>query len=196
MILLIDNYDSFTFNLVHLIGGLGETPVVKRNDAASAEAFLAMGPRAIVISPGPGRPAEAGVCVALVRAAAGRVPLLGVCLGHQAIAEAFGARIVPAKRIMHGKVDEIRHAGRGLFDGLPAPFAATRYHSLAVDRASLPRELEATAETEDGEIMGLAHKRHPLYGVQFHPESVATETGRALLENFLRSADEFLSVSS
>ncbi len=185
MLLLIDNYDSFTWNLVHFLGEEGAECVVRRNDALSADEALALKPEAIVLSPGPGTPDKAGICEALIRKAAGRVPILGVCLGHQAIGEAFGGRIVRAPVPMHGKTSAIRHDGTGVFRGLANPFRATRYHSLAVDRARLPAELAVTAETEDGVIMGLAHRRHKVFGVQFHPESIATETGHPLLGNFL-----------
>ena len=188
MLLLIDNYDSFAYNLVHYLGEEGASCVVRRNDAISVEDALALKPQAIVLSPGPCTPDEAGICVELVRAAAGRVPLLGVCLGHQAIGQAFGGKVVRAKAPMHGKLSAIRHDGTGLFRGLPSPFRATRYHSLIVERASLPADLAVTAETEDGTIMGLAHRRHPVWGVQFHPESIATEHGHRLLANFLEIA--------
>jgi anthranilate synthase component 2 len=188
MLLLIDNYDSFAYNLVHYLGEEGASCVVRRNDAISVEDALAMTPQAIVLSPGPCTPDEAGICVELVRAAAGRVPLLGVCLGHQAIGQAFGGKVVRASVPMHGKLSAIRHDGTGLFRGLPSPFRATRYHSLIVERASLPADLAVTAETEDGTIMGLAHRRHPVWGVQFHPESIATEHGHRLLANFLEIA--------
>ena len=188
MLLLIDNYDSFAYNLVHFLGEEGASCVVRRNDAISVEDALALKPQAIVLSPGPCTPDEAGICVELVRAAAGRVPLLGVCLGHQAIGQAFGGKVVRASVPMHGKLSAIRHDGTGLFRGLPSPFRATRYHSLIVERASLSADLAVTAETEDGTIMGLAHRRHPVWGVQFHPESIATEHGHRLLANFLELA--------
>jgi anthranilate synthase component 2 len=188
MLLLIDNYDSFAYNLVHYLGEEGAACAVRRNDAISVEDALALKPQAIVLSPGPCTPDEAGICVELVRAAAGRVPLLGVCLGHQAIGQAFGGKVVRASVPMHGKLSAIRHDGTGLFRGLPSPFRATRYHSLIVERASLPADLAVTAETEDGTIMGLAHRRHPIWGVQFHPESIATEHGHRLLANFLEIA--------
>jgi len=188
MLLLIDNYDSFAYNLVHFLGEEGASCVVRRNDAISVEDALALKPQAIVLSPGPCTPDEAGICVELVRAAAGRVPLLGVCLGHQAIGQAFGGKVVRASVPMHGKLSAIRHDGTGLFRGLPSPFRATRYHSLIVERASLSADLAVTAETEDGTIMGLAHRRHPVWGVQFHPESIATEHGHRLLANFLALA--------
>jgi anthranilate synthase component 2 len=188
MLLLIDNYDSFTYNLVHFLGEEGAACAVRRNDAISVEDALALKPQAIVLSPGPCTPDEAGICVELVRAAAGRVPLLGVCLGHQAIGQAFGGKVVRANVPMHGKLSAIRHDNSGVFRGLPSPFRATRYHSLIVERASLPADLAVTAETEDGTIMGLAHRRHPIWGVQFHPESIATEHGHRLLANFLEIA--------
>ncbi len=194
MILLIDNYDSFTFNLVHLLGGLGARSVVRRNDAISVEEAIASRPDAIVISPGPCTPREAGISVALVGAAAAAgVPLLGVCLGHQAIAEAFGGEVVRAPRPMHGKVDQVHHGdaedeGRGLFAGLPSPFEATRYHSLHVRPETLPPSLRATAWTADGVIMALRHVAHPVFGVQFHPESIASPSGGAIVANFLRIA--------
>lgn len=187
-LVLIDNYDSFTYNLVHCLGELGAQSTVLRNDAVSVADVLALRPDAIVISPGPGVPQDAGISVELVRAAAeAGLPVLGVCLGHQAIGHAFGGRIVRAGQIVHGKTARIRHGGSGLFDGLPSPFQATRYHSLVVDAAAAPAELEITARTEDGLIMGLSHRTKPVFGVQFHPESIASEHGRALLDNFLKS---------
>jgi anthranilate synthase/aminodeoxychorismate synthase-like glutamine amidotransferase len=185
MILLIDNYDSFTFNLYQYLGELGVATRVVRNDALGAEQALSLRPDRIVISPGPGSPDDAGVSVELVQAAAGRVPLLGVCLGHQSIGQAFGGRIVRAARLMHGKTSEIHHDGRTLFAGLPNPFRATRYHSLSVERDSLPECLEVSAWTEDGTIMGLRHKELVLEGVQFHPESILTDVGKELLRNFV-----------
>ena len=187
MFLLIDNYDSFTYNLWHYLGELGAEVVVKRNDALTAEAALALKPQGIVISPGPSDPDHAGICLDLVKRA-GSVPILGVCLGHQAIGQAMGGSVVRAPMPMHGKVSRIRHAGSCVFAGLPNPFGATRYHSLIVDRATLPPVLAVTAETEDGIIMGLAHRERPLHGVQFHPESIASEGGHDLLRNFLRLA--------
>ncbi len=187
MFLLIDNYDSFTYNLWHYLGELGAEVVVRRNDALSAEQALAMKPQGIVISPGPSDPDHAGICLDLVKRA-GSVPILGVCLGHQAIGQAFGGRVVRAPVPMHGKISSIRHAGSGVFAGLPDPFAATRYHSLIVDRAGLPASLAVTAETADGLVMGLAHRERPVHGVQFHPESIASEGGHDLLRNFLRLA--------
>ena len=188
MILLIDNYDSFTFNLVHLLGEVGAECEVVRNDAITVEAALARRPEAIVISPGPCAPAEAGICVPLVQAAAGRVPLLGVCLGHQAIGQAFGGDVVRAPVPMHGKVDAMLHDDSDLFAGLPSPFNATRYHSLTIDPNSLPEALAVTARTRDGVIMGLRHRTLPVFGVQFHPESIASEHGHALRGNFLALA--------
>ncbi len=188
MLLLIDNYDSFTYNLVHYLGELGADVEVVRNDAISVEDALGRRPEAIVLSPGPCDPDRAGICVDLVKAAAGRVPMLGVCLGHQAIGQAFGGRIVRAPEPMHGKVDAVRHRGAGLFEGLDNPFRATRYHSLVVDRADLPEEIEVTAESEGGLVMGLSHRSCNVHGVQFHPESIATEQGHALLGNFLALA--------
>ena len=182
MLLMIDNYDSFTYNLVQYFGELGEEVRVVRNDAIDIKGIAALGAARIVISPGPCTPKEAGVSVPLVREFAGKLPILGVCLGHQAIGEAFGARIVHAGRVMHGKTSDIRHSSKGVFAGLPSPFRATRYHSLAIERASLP----ITAECEDGEIMGVRHRQFALEGVQFHPESILTEHGHALLKNFLR----------
>jgi anthranilate synthase component II len=185
MFLLIDNYDSFTWNLYHYLGEVGAEVEVRRNDALTADAALALAPEGIVLSPGPCDPDRAGICLELVVKAAGRVPILGVCLGHQAIGQAFGGHIVRAPAPMHGKVSDIRHRGTGLFQGIPSPFVANRYHSLAVERDSVPDCLEVIAESDDGVIQGLAHRRHPLYGVQFHPESIATEHGHALLRNFL-----------
>ncbi len=184
MLLLIDNYDSFTYNLWHYLGELGAEVVVKRNDALSVEAALALRPDGIVISPGPSEPDRAGICLDLVRRA-GALPLLGVCLGHQAIGQALGGRVIRAPAPMHGKVSAVHHDGTGVFAGLPTPLAATRYHSLIVERATLPPSLRVTAETEDGLIMGLAHRTRPLFGVQFHPESIASERGHDLLRNFL-----------
>ena len=188
MILLIDNYDSFTFNLVHFLGDLGAHCDVRRNDALSAAAAVALAPEAIVLSPGPCTPAQAGICLDLIAAAAGRIPVLGVCLGHQAIGEAFGGRVIRAAAPMHGKVSPVSHRGTDVFAGLPSPFQATRYHSLIVEKSTLPDVLEATAWTEDGTIMGLRHRSLPLFGVQFHPESIASEHGHALLANFLAIA--------
>ena len=185
MILVVDNYDSFTWNLVHYLAELGAETRVVRNDALTADEALALAPEAVLLSPGPCAPDQAGICLGLIARAPERLPILGVCLGHQAIGQAFGGTVVRAKALMHGKTSPIRHAGVGLFAGLPDPFTATRYHSLAVARDGLPTELEVTAWTADGEIMGLAHRMRPIHGVQFHPESVATEHGHALLANFL-----------
>ena len=189
MLLVLDNYDSFTYNLVQYAGELGAEPVVYRNDALTVEAALELRPDAIVVSPGPCTPHEAGISVALIQAAAGRVPVLGVCLGHQAIGEAFGGRVVRADRLMHGKTTPVAHRGHPLFDGMPAPFEAMRYHSLVVSPQGLPEELEITAWSDDraagSEIMGLCHKSLPVYGVQFHPESVGTASGKRILGNFL-----------
>ena len=190
MLIIIDNYDSFTYNLVHYLGELGAECRVFRNDAIAVEEVIALKPQGIVLSPGPGYPESAGICLDLVKKAAGAVPLLGVCLGHQAIGQAFGGRIVPAPRLMHGKLSAIRHDGDGLFDGLPQAFEATRYHSLIVERASLPDTLEVNADTDQGVIMGLAHRERPIFGVQFHPESIASEHGHALLANFLRATGQ------
>jgi anthranilate synthase component 2 len=187
MFLLIDNYDSFTYNLWHYLGELGAEVVVRRNDALTAAEALAMRPQGIVISPGPSDPDHAGICLELVRRA-GNVPLLGVCLGHQAIGQACGGRVVRAPVPMHGKLSAMRHDGSGVFADLPDPFQATRYHSLIVDRATLPPSLRVTAETEDGLVMGVVHRERPLHGVQFHPESIASEGGHALLKNFLELA--------
>jgi anthranilate synthase component 2 len=189
MLLLIDNYDSFTYNLCHYLGELGAQVEVRRNDALTADEALALSPSAIVLSPGPCDPDRAGICLALIAKAAERkVPLLGVCLGHQSIGQAFGGKVIRAPAPMHGKVDGISHGGQGLFKGLPSPFKATRYHSLIVERATLPACLEVTAETKDGLIMGLAHRNLPIHGVQFHPESIASEHGHQLLGNFLALA--------
>ena len=185
-LLVIDNYDSFTYNLVQYLGELGAETEVFRNDVAEAPELLARGPAGVVISPGPGEPRDAGISLAMVLACAERgVPLLGVCLGHQSIGEAFGGRIVRARSIMHGKTSQVEHDGRGIFAGLESPFEATRYHSLVVDRASFPAVLEVSARTADGEIMGLRHREAPIEGVQFHPESILTGLGKPLLGNFL-----------
>ncbi len=189
MLLLIDNYDSFTYNLVHYLGELGADIAVRRNDALSVQDVMAMHPEAVVLSPGPCTPDQAGICLSLTLAAAeANLPLLGVCLGHQAIGQAFGGKVVRCHEIVHGKTDSIHHSGKGVFTGLPSPFAATRYHSLVVDRDSLPDSLEVTAWLEDGTIMGLRHRDKPIEGVQFHPESIASEHGHQLLRNFLDSA--------
>jgi len=185
MLLMIDNYDSFTYNLVQYLGELGEDVRVQRNDALTVDAIVAARPDRIVISPGPCSPTEAGISVEVVRRLAGRIPILGVCLGHQCIGAALGGTVVRAERIMHGKTSPIRHDGRTLFAGLSNPFAATRYHSLLVERASLPAELEISAWTDEGEIMGLRHRQHQLEGVQFHPESILTVEGKQLLKNFV-----------
>jgi anthranilate synthase component 2 len=185
MIVLIDNYDSFTFNLVHFLGELGATVRVHRNDKITSAAVLAADPDAIVLSPGPCTPKEAGICLDLIKAVSGKIPILGVCLGHQAIGDAFGGKVVRAPVPVHGKLSAIRHDGTGVFRGINAPFQATRYHSLVVERASLPGELTVTGDTDDGLVMGLAHKRLPVHGVQFHPESIASDHGHLLLKNFL-----------
>lgn len=184
MILLVDNYDSFTYNIYQYLAELGARVRVRRNDAIDL-ARIPHDYEALVLSPGPGRPAEAGLTLRIVKELSGRIPILGVCLGHQAVAEAFGGRIVRAKRLMHGKTSHIHHNSRGVFSGLNNPFVATRYHSLIVERTSCPRSLRITAETDDGTIMGLKHSRHPTVGVQFHPESILTLEGKALLKNFL-----------
>jgi anthranilate synthase component II len=186
MLLMIDNYDSFTYNLVQYLGELGEDVKVVRNDELTVDEIEALTPARIVLSPGPCTPNEAGVSLMLVARFAGRIPILGVCLGHQAIGQAFGGKIVHAKTLMHGKVSRIHHAGTGVFRDLPTPFDATRYHSLAIERESCPEVLEVTAWTEDGEIMGVRHRTLPIEGVQFHPESILTQHGHALLSNFLK----------
>jgi anthranilate synthase component II len=185
MLLMIDNYDSFTYNLVQYFGELGEDVRVARNDEISLDEIAALGPARICISPGPCSPTEAGITLGVLERFAGRVPILGVCLGHQAIGQAFGGRVIRAQVLMHGKTSPIEHTGKGVFTGLPAPFTATRYHSLSVERGSLPDVLEVTAWTADGEIMGLRHRTLPIEGVQFHPESIASEHGHAMLRNFL-----------
>ena len=185
MFLLIDNYDSFTYNLRHYLGELGAEVEVWRNDALTPADALAMSPQGIVISPGPCDPDRAGICLDLLAAAAGRLPVLGVCLGHQCIGQAFGGRVVRAPKPMHGKVSPIHHRGAGVFAGLPSPLRATRYHSLTVARQGLPDCLEVTADSEDGVIQGLSHRELPIHGVQFHPESIASEHGHELLRNFL-----------
>ncbi|HUL90930.1 MAG TPA: aminodeoxychorismate/anthranilate synthase component II [Burkholderiales bacterium] len=186
MILMIDNYDSFTWNLVQYLRELGTLVKVVRNDEIGTEDIDALRPTGIVISPGPCTPAEAGVSIAAIREFSGKIPILGVCLGHQAIGQAFGGKVGHAAKVVHGKTSTIRHSGKGLFRGLPDPFTATRYHSLAILRASLPGCLEVTAESEDGEIMGVRHREFAVEGVQFHPESFLTEHGHALLKNFLQ----------
>lgn len=189
MLLLIDNYDSFTYNLVHYLGELGAEVQVVRNDALDVQQAMALNPRAIVLSPGPCDPDQAGICLALTAAAAEtRTPLLGVCLGHQTIGQAFGGKVVRCHEIVHGKMGTMHHSGTGVFRGLPSPFLATRYHSLVVDRATLPDSLEVTAWLDDGTIMGLRHRSLPIEGVQFHPESIASEHGHRLLMNFLESS--------
>ncbi|MBU6483635.1 MAG: aminodeoxychorismate/anthranilate synthase component II [Betaproteobacteria bacterium] len=188
MLLMLDNYDSFTWNLVQYLGELGAAVKVVRNDAITLDEIEALQPERIVISPGPCTPTEAGISVPLVRRFAGKIPLLGVCLGHQAIGQAFGGRIIRAQRVMHGKLSSIVHDGRGVFRSLPSPFAATRYHSLAIERSSLPPVLDVTATSEDGEIMGVRHREFAIEGVQFHPEAILTEHGKKLLANFLAAA--------
>jgi len=185
MIVLIDNYDSFTFNLVHYLGSLGAEVEVYRNDKIAAAAVVAAAPDAIVLSPGPCTPNEAGICLDLIAAAAPTIPVLGVCLGHQAIGQAFGGRVVRAPKPVHGKLSEMSHCGDGVFRGINGPFRATRYHSLVVDRATMPDDLAVTAETDDRLVMGLAHRSLPVHGVQFHPESIASENGYLILKNFL-----------
>jgi len=189
MLLLIDNYDSFTYNLVHYLGELGADTEVRRNDALTVDEALALRPDGIVISPGPCDPDKAGICIDLIRAAAGRVPVFGVCLGHQAIGQVFGGRIVRAPVPMHGKISPVHHHGGGVLAGLPDNFEATRYHSLTIEPDSMPDSLEATAWTEDGVIMALRHKTLPIHGVQFHPESIASQFGHKILQNFLAIAE-------
>ncbi len=188
---LIDNYDSFTFNLVHYLGELGAEVTVWRNDAQTTEDVMAARPEAIVLSPGPCTPNEAGICLDLVGEASATTPILGVCLGHQTIGQVFGGDVVRAPTPMHGKVSRIRHNARGLFRGVTGPFHATRYHSLVIERKTAPPELEITAETDDGLIMAVEHRERPVYGVQFHPESIASEHGRTILKNFLDLARDF-----
>ena len=187
-VLVVDNYDSFVYNLVQYLGELGTEPVVHRNDALSVDEAVALHPDAVVISPGPGRPADAGVSNAVIERLGRDTPVLGVCLGHQCIGEVFGGRVVRAPQVMHGKTSMVRHHDAGVMTGLPNPFEATRYHSLVVERSSLPDVLEVTAEADDGVIMGLRHRTLPIEGVQFHPESILTAEGRTLLANFLRAA--------
>ena len=187
MILMIDNYDSFTYNLVQYLGELGADVQLYRNDALTLEQIAAWKPERIVISPGPCTPSEAGICVPLVKRFASEIPILGVCLGHQAIGQAFGGRIVRAARVMHGKLSQVTHRGDGVFHGLQSPLTATRYHSLVIERASVPSCLEVTAESDDGEIMGVRHRELAVEGVQFHPEAILTQQGHELLANFLRS---------
>lgn len=188
MILVVDNYDSFTYNLVHYLAELGAQTHVVRNDDLSVEEAWALKPEAVLLSPGPCAPDQAGICLPLITTAPQDMPIFGVCLGHQAIGQAFGGEVIRAKTLMHGKTSPIEHQGRSLFKGLPSPFTATRYHSLAVRRETLPDELEVTAWTADGEIMGLAHRTRPIHGVQFHPESIATEHGHDMIANFLALA--------
>ena len=185
MIVLIDNYDSFTFNLVHYLGGLGADVVVHRNDALSADDVIASRPDAIVLSPGPGMPDSAGICLQLIEKASQKIPILGVCLGHQAIGQAFGGQVVRAPVPVHGKLSDINHGGRSVFRGINGSFRATRYHSLVVARATMPEDLQVTAETEDHLVMGLSHATLPVHGVQFHPESIASEHGHLILKNFI-----------
>ncbi|MBI4977036.1 MAG: aminodeoxychorismate/anthranilate synthase component II [Spirochaetes bacterium] len=187
MVLFIDNYDSFTYNLVQYVGEINRDIRVVRNDECTLDEIAAMKPSHIVVSPGPGTPTEAGVSIAVIKKFHTAIPILGVCLGHQAIGEAFGGSIIRAPEIMHGKLSMIHHTGDGVFKGIPSPFAATRYHSLIIDAASCPKELTVTAKTENGLIMGVRHEKHPLFGVQFHPESIATEHGKAIIRNFLKN---------
>ncbi len=189
MIVMIDNFDSFTYNLVQYLRQLGSEVVVARNNTLSIDDIAQMSPRGIVISPGPGRPENAGVSMAVIKAYSGQIPLLGVCLGHQAIAAVFGGRIIAAKRLMHGKTSDVSTDGRSLFKGIKQSFVAMRYHSLAVSRDRLPDCLEVTAESEDGEIMGLRHKEHPTEGLQFHPESIMTTVGKRLMRNFMQQCE-------
>ncbi|MET0867075.1 MAG: aminodeoxychorismate/anthranilate synthase component II [Pseudorhodoplanes sp.] len=191
MFVLVDNYDSFTFNLVHYLGGLGANVVVHRNDAVSADEVIAMSPEAIVLSPGPCTPTEAGICLDLIAKASDRIPILGVCLGHQAIGQAFGADVVRAPKPVHGKLSDIWHEGGSVFRGINGPFKATRYHSLVVARDTMPGDLQVTAQTDDGLVMGLAHRSRPVHGVQFHPESIASEHGHLLLSNFIELAQSW-----
>ncbi|GGA52113.1 glutamine amidotransferase [Kroppenstedtia guangzhouensis] len=186
MILMIDNYDSFTYNLVQYLGELGEEIQVVRNDRIDLQRIRELSPEAILISPGPGTPDDAGISLGVVREFGDRIPMLGICLGHQAIAQAYGGRVVPAGRLMHGKTSPVIHDGNTLFEGLPSPFQANRYHSLIVEKESLPEALEMSAWTEEGEVMGIRHRKLPLEGVQFHPESIITQHGKQLLANFLR----------
>jgi len=188
MILVVDNYDSFTYNLVHYLNELGAETLVQRNDALSVAEALGMKPQGVLLSPGPKTPDDAGICLALLEAAPADLPIFGVCLGHQAIGQAYGGEVVRAKALMHGKTSQIHHDGKGVFAGLKNPFTATRYHSLSVEKDQLPADLEVTAWTEDGEIMGVQHRTRPVFGVQFHPESIATECGHDLLANFLEIA--------
>ena len=186
MLLVIDNYDSFTYNLVQYFGELGADPVVRRNDAMTADEVETMRPSKIVISPGPGTPADAGISMELIRRFGPKIPILGVCLGHQCMGEVYGGKVVRAERLMHGKTSPIRHDGLGVFAGLPNPFEATRYHSLIVEKVSVPKSLLVSADTVEGEIMGLRHREYPVHGVQFHPESILSKEGKDLLANFLK----------
>jgi len=186
MLLVIDNYDSFTYNLVQYFGELGADPQVKRNDAITPDEVEKMKPQKIVISPGPGRPQEAGISMELIRKFGVKIPILGVCLGHQCMGEVYGGKVVRAGRLMHGKTSPIQHDGKGVFQGLPNPFEATRYHSLIVEKNSVPSCLEVCAETAEGEIMGVRHREYPVHGVQFHPESILSKEGKDLLANFLK----------
>jgi anthranilate synthase component 2 len=195
MLLLIDNYDSFTYNLFHYLGELGAAVKVVRNDEISAEQALGMKPEGIVLSPGPCTPNEAGICLEVIEKAAGNMPILGVCLGHQAIGQVYGGRVVRAPEPMHGKLSRVHHNGRSVFRGLNNDFLATRYHSLTIDPPSMPASLDVTATSEDGVIQGVMHKSHPVHGVQFHPESIASENGHALLNNFLQIARDFAKAS-
>ncbi|HEX2594121.1 MAG TPA: aminodeoxychorismate/anthranilate synthase component II [Rhizomicrobium sp.] len=192
MLLLIDNYDSFTYNLFHYLGQLGADVVVKRNDELTPAEALAMKPEGIVLSPGPCTPDEAGICMDLIRTANGRMPILGVCLGHQSIGQVYGGKVVRAPEPMHGKLSRIHHTGKSVFRGLNNDFLATRYHSLTIAPESMPADLEITAQSDDGVIQGVMHKKHPVHGVQFHPESIASENGHALLENFLKIARDIV----
>ena len=189
--LVIDNYDSFTYNLVHFLGELGATMIVRRNDKITLDEIAAMAPEAIVLSPGPKTPTEAGICLAVIDRFKAEIPMLGVCLGHQAMGQAMGGDVIRAPHLVHGKTSKINHTGKGIFRGLNAGFEATRYHSLIVRQETLPDVLEVTATTEDGLIMGMQHKTLPMHGVQFHPESIASENGHALLQNFLNIARDF-----
>lgn len=190
MFLLIDNYDSFTYNLVHYFGELGAEMIVRRNDVLSADEAMALNPQGIILSPGPCDPDQAGICLELIKKASGKLPIFGVCLGHQSIGQAFGAKIVRAPEPMHGKISPIHHEGKGVFANIPSPLAVTRYHSLTIDPASMPDCLEVTSKTDDGVIMGVQHKELPIHGVQFHPESIASEHGHQLLKNFLELAEK------
>lgn len=190
MIVIIDNYDSFTYNLVQFLGELGAEVIVHRNDKITVAGVIELRPKAIVLSPGPCDPDQAGICLDLIKAAGPRIPMLGVCLGHQAIGQAYGGKVIRAPYVMHGKLSRIHHTGKSVFEGLLQDFDATRYHSLIVEREGLPPELEITAWTEDGLIMGLRHREHPVHGVQFHPESIASDHGHQLLKNFLEIAEQ------